>query len=159
MNPVFEDREEMKLVGVRAPFRGVFDDNPNNHEVIPELWQSLVSRLDEISSRVKGFSYGVVECHGADAEERLTYLAAVEVDRFDELPQGMSSFVFPAGKLIKFTHRNATSAIEETVKHIFGTWLPQSGVKARDGLELEIYPAGYDPRDPGSCFEYCLLLM
>ncbi len=56
MTPVIEDARELKLVGFVEPFRGVFDENPNNHEVIPKLWQEFVKRQVEIPNNVEGKS-------------------------------------------------------------------------------------------------------
>lgn len=158
MEPVIERRNEMKLVGLSTPFRGVFDENPNNMEVIPPLWGKFFERFGEIPQKKAGHLYGVVECKNENGQELLTYRVMVEVEAEANVPEGMESFSFPAGELAKFTHKGSPAGIEKTIKYIFGTWLPSSKRKLREGLELEIYPAGYNPQDPNAQFEYCLLL-
>lgn len=139
VEPVFEDIREVKLVGFKGSFRGVFDKNPNNHEVIPKLWQSLMTRFDEIPAKITGNTYGIVICKHVDGVEKLEYLAMVEVENLGDLPEGMDSFVLPAGPIFKFVHKGSPSGINKTLKYIFGTWLPQSKHKLREGLELEPY--------------------
>ena len=158
MEPVIEEREELKLVGFSAPFRGVFDENPNNDQVIPGLWQKLMQQVHQIKNQVEGEIFGVVDCKMIDGNEKLEYRAMVQVNNFDAVPEGMDSFIFPKGKLAKFTHKGSLDGIDKTVKYALGTWLPQTNYKLREGLELEIYPCDFNPQDPNSSFEYCLAL-
>ncbi|MCB0356912.1 MAG: GyrI-like domain-containing protein, partial [Bdellovibrionales bacterium] len=158
MKPSLVESQDLHLIGFKKPFRGVFDENSNNQEVIPKLWQELVARMDEIPNKKSDYLYGVIECNLMDGADTLEYMAAVAVENFKEVPVGMTAFTFTAGKIAKFSHIGSPSEIDKTVKYIFGTWLPQSSYKLREGLELEIYPHDYDPTDPNCRFEYCLAL-
>lgn len=159
VTPKIETQPEMKLIGFSAPFRGIFDENPNNFEVIPPLWANLFKRLGDIQGKVEGPMYGVIDCKDMDGGEELDYMACVEVESFDKVPEGMSTYTFPEGRLAKFTHKGDMKGIDRTIKYALGTWLPQSKEKLREGLELEIYPRDYNPSNPESAMEHCLALI
>lgn len=157
MEPVIEEIEAIKLVGLKAPFRGTTDENPNNFEVIPKLWQELMSRLDEIQNKIEGDAYGVIDCREFETKGAI-YCAMTAVRNFDNVPEGMETFTFPKCRLAKFRHQGNLAGLGKTIQYILGTWVPQSKHKVSDKLELEIYPAGYNPEDPDSYMEYSLML-
>jgi AraC family transcriptional regulator len=73
--------------------------------------------------------------------------ATVEVDGFESVPQGMSSYTLQPGLYAVFEHNGPASDLS-TVLYIFNDWLPNSSTYELDDREhFEVLPPDYDPRD------------
>ena len=165
MEPKITELEEIKLVGVGIQFVGVFSDKCDSEQVIPELWNRFIKRLDEIKNRADDCTYGVVDCFPTDSkeesDEHLVYFACARVDTFSDIPKGMRPIVVPTSKFACFQHVGNNDQIKDTIKYAYGTWLPNSNYKRIDGAELEIYPKteSTECKSGDHCnFEYCIPL-
>ncbi|HTF80639.1 MAG TPA: GyrI-like domain-containing protein [Cytophagales bacterium] len=76
--------------------------------------------------------------------------AAVEVSDLEDMPEGMSSMVLPAGLYAVFLHKGPASAGPLSFQYIFGTWLPSSGYLLDDRPQFELLGAKYKNEDPNS---------
>jgi AraC family transcriptional regulator len=120
---------------------------PATNTRIPELWARFVPRLDEIPHRVTTNTYGV--CLDADPttveEIGFTYVAGVAVERIDGVPPDMVAVTIPASRYAVFTHAGHISRMGDTVKQIWGVWLPQSRHRHVSRPDFESYDARWDP--------------
>jgi len=76
--------------------------------------------------------------------------AAVEVTNFDDVPQGMETFVLPQGLYAVFQYKGSSSEGATFFSWIFTKWLPQSGYILDNRPHFEILGEKYKNNDPGS---------
>jgi AraC family transcriptional regulator len=144
MEPKVMDREGFTVIGMK--YRG---KNENNE--IPQLWQELGPRVEEIKNMVGAqVAYGI--CANTDmATGEFDYIAGFEVSSAEALPEGMVSFEVPGGRYALFT--TTLPKIGETFHNAYQAWLPQAGYQPTGGPEFELYDERFDPQDPDSTFE------
>jgi AraC family transcriptional regulator len=82
--------------------------------------------------------------------------AAVEVPNFDEVPDGMETYILPAGLYAVFVHRGGPATGAATFQYIFGTWLPASEFIVDNRPHFELLGAKYKNDDPASEEEICI---
>lgn len=137
--PRFEDGPALLLAGLEETYAY------NRTEGIPSLWQRFNTHFGNIPGQRGDVAYGV--CSQADAAAgSFRYMAAVEVEDADSLPNGFSTLKLPKQRYAVFLHRGHISAISLTAQHIFGSWLPQSGLEHGQTPDLiERYDDRFDP--------------
>ncbi len=74
--------------------------------------------------------------------------AAVEVDDFGELTNGMENFTLAGGKYAVFIHKGLPSDFPKTSRYIHTEWLPNSFYELDQRPHFEIMQSDYDPTDP-----------
>jgi AraC family transcriptional regulator len=108
---------------------------------IPELWGRFVPRMGEVAHRRGGHTLGL--CMDADAdnvtEVGFTYLAGVEVEHLGSIPEGMIALTVPAHTYAVLMHRGHVSRLPDTVKHVWGRWLPASQYRHVPAPDFELY--------------------
>lgn len=57
----------------------------------------------------------------------------------------MTVMTIPSGTYAMFAHKCQVEKIGLTMKYIYGSWLPKSGMRLRDAPELEIYDQRFRP--------------
>ena len=141
MEPKFETVQEMKIVGLGSDFISILSPDKTNHVVIPKLWGDYMKRADEIKARKSWVDFGV--CTRAAKENihphACYYLAGTEVPAGSEVPAGMQEVTIPSGRYAVFTHTGTLDKLDHTMRFIYGSWLPKSGLKLRDAPDLERY--------------------
>ncbi|MCA1491930.1 AraC family transcriptional regulator [Sinorhizobium alkalisoli] len=137
--PRFEDGPALLLAGLAETY------TYNRTEGIPSLWQRFNTYFGNIPGQRGNVAYGV--CTHADAATgSFRYMAAVEVEDSDSLPNGFSTLKLPKQRYAVFLHRGHISAISNTAQHIFGSWFPQSGLEHGQTPDLiERYDERFDP--------------
>lgn len=116
---------------------------------IPELWARFVPRMDEVPHRRGRHTLGLCVDFGADAlgEAAFTYVAGVEVERLDGLPDGMIALPVPANTYAVLTHSGHLSRLPDLVRHVWGRWLPASRYRHVPAPDFELYdPERWDAR-------------
>lgn len=121
-----------------------------------ELWNKFGPRVREIQN-LKNSDFYSVQIFDEDLEfSRFTpqtvfeKWAAVEVGSFEEIPDGLETFVIPAGKYAIFIHKGLPSDFPKTSRHIFGEWLPSSEFELDNRPHFEIMDKDYKPDDPNA---------
>jgi len=144
MEPKIVSRKAFTVVGIK--YRG---KNENNE--IPQMWQELGPRVEEIKDMVgPQVAYGI-SANMDMATGEFDYIAGFEVSGAEAVPEGMVSFEVPGGKYAVFT--TTLPKIGETFHNAYETWLPQAGYAPTASPELELYDERFDPQDPSSTFE------
>lgn len=141
MEPKFVETEEFKVIGLMANF------NDDTKKGIPELWSIFGPRMGEVTARIEGTTYGVCFPTALD-EENFDYMAAVPVENFETVPEGMVARTVPAHKFAVFTHKTGDDSLhndlQKSVQYIWGTWLPNSGYEHAKVPDFELYDERMD---------------
>ena len=114
--PRFEDGKAMLLAGLRNYY------TMETMREIPALWQRFDPYFDKIPGQVGRVTYGV--CF--PLPEGFDYMAAVEVQGAEGVPQELSLVTMPAERYAVFAHRGHISKLPETCRAIEHDWLPRS---------------------------------
>lgn len=143
MEPKIITKDGFKIIGMK-----IFGGNTNNE--IKELWNQFIPRIGEIEHRLnkdisKDISYGM--CYPTeDMNENgeFEYIASVEVNSLDGIPQGMVGRTIPRQKYAVFTHKGIADRIKETYKYIYGAWQPKSDCELVKAPDFEYYDERFD---------------
>lgn len=144
MEPEIIIRPAMKLLGVAAQY-------DSTDLSLPKLWSAFAPYRDGIPNRVGNDSFGIYESYEEDGDEvRFVYVCTVQVENFDDIPEGMTARELPEQMYARFTHRGSVANIEQTLKHIWGSWLPKSKYDYIERPDFELYRSGYNVKDPNA---------
>lgn len=114
---------------------------------IPELWARFAPCIDTVPNRQGRHTLGIcVDADPSTVEEAgFTYVAAVEVESIGSVPNGMTALTIPAHTYAVFTHRGHISRLKDTVKQVWGRWLPQSPYRHVPAPDFEWYDERFNP--------------
>jgi len=114
--PRFEDGRPMLLAGLRG------DYTMATMREIPALWQRFDSYLGKLPGQISGVTYGV--CF--PSSDGFGYMAGVEVQSAERLPEELSVVTMPREQYAVFAHKGHISKLPETCRAIEHEWLPRS---------------------------------
>jgi AraC family transcriptional regulator len=141
MVPTFEQRERILAVGCAGEF------HPGATEDIGALWDRFVPQMADIPGRVGAATYGIC-CQPEEGQQepgRFTYIAAVEVENLNGIPDGMTGIELPAHEYAVFAYSDGIGPeLPKAMEYIFGEWLPSSEYEL-DGTDFEYYGDDFDP--------------
>jgi AraC family transcriptional regulator len=104
--------------------------------------------MDHVPHRRGAHTLGV--CVDADPstieQDGFTYVAGVEVERIDGVPDGLIALTVPANAYAVFTHTGHIARFPDTVKQVWGRWLPASRYRHVPAPDFEWYDERWDPR-------------
>ena len=86
----------------------------------------------------------------SDLNSSFVKWALVEVEDFNDLPEGMQTFILPQGKYAVFLHKGSASEGYKTFQWIFESWLPNSGYEIANRPHFEILGEKYKNNSPAS---------
>lgn len=137
VHPQIVEVDAVKVVGLRG--ETTLHDN-----VIPELWASFRPRMAEIPHAVpEGRGFGICESQNTiytmNGDARFTEVAAIEVERFGPVPDGMVQKELPGGKYALFVHSGPLPELGLTFDYIWGTWLFTGGYELDGREDYEVY--------------------
>ncbi len=147
ITPRFMTTPGKKLVGIRLSMSLAANRTG-------ELWQNLMPRRNNIANRV-GADHISMSVYPTDYFTRLKpdkpfeKWAAVEVNEFKHVPDGMETFELPGGLYAVF-HYQGPGNDPSIFFHIFGSWLPTSGYIIDDRPHFEILGENYKVMDPNA---------
>jgi len=123
----------------------------NNHTA--ELWQSFMPRRREVVGRVNGemISMQVYRepINFGDLSQEFEKWAVVEVCDFEQVPEGMSTYILNGGLYAVFDYKGLSTDSSIFI-YIFGTWLPNSDYELDDRPHFEVLGDKYRNGDPDS---------
>ncbi|NOU93635.1 AraC family transcriptional regulator [Paenibacillus sp. LMG 31456] len=130
-----ESKEAFTVIGIQCPLSPI---------EAPKVWHSFIQNIHLIENRVQStVSLGVCD----DLNQR--YIASVEVDKVDVVPEGMVSLEIPANEYAVFKHKGSIQGINESFQEI-GRWLHQNNYK---GTHKPPFFELYDERYQGESEE------
>lgn len=149
LNPRIEKLDGFTVVGLRARMSLVANRTG-------ELWQSFMPRRREIRSTIDRALYAV------DVYDDLSYFAAfnptntfekwaaVAVENAENVPDGMSTLVIPAGEYVVFSYKGRPSEAGPTYQFIHGQWLQNSEFKLDNRPHFAVMGEKYKGEHPDS---------
>lgn len=146
------------MVGVRTRGFGVDSEKNNFADKLHRLWGGFLPRMGEIPAARPGTAYGIIKPVSEHGEE-LEYVAALEVERVDSLPEGMVRVDLPEARYATFTHRGHLQRLDQTVNYIYSSWLTRSGLRHSYGADLEVYGPSYQHDSEESLVFYSIPVM
>ncbi len=144
MEPTIITRPAMKIVGIASQY-------DNKDLSLGKLWTAFKPYRDNIPNRIGEECFGIYESYEEhDDEITFSYVCSVQVKSFDDIPQGMSGREIPEQLYAKFIHKGPISSLDQTLKHIWGSWLPKSKYEYVEKPDFELYPANFNNSDPNN---------
>ena len=148
MNPGIVNIGEKKLVGNRmtmsfADYRAA------------ELWKTFMPRRKEVKNAISDELVSMViyqPGHFSDFNPTNEFerWASVEVPDFDQVPEGMETFLLPGGLYAVFLHKGDAAGFVKTFRYIMETWLPHSEYILDNRPHFEVLGSKYKNNDPES---------
>lgn len=136
--------EITNIEGFTAVGMYCIDTNP---EEVMALWEEFVPRIIEIPGvQMDDDAYGVFLAYN-EASGEFSYLACVESDMSEPLPEGMAELEITGGEYAVFTFPFVL--LDEIFDYAYGEWLPESAYTHGDGYDFEYYPAEFIPSEEG----------
>ncbi|MDQ3200941.1 MAG: GyrI-like domain-containing protein [Pseudomonadota bacterium] len=111
---------------------------------IPDLWEKFIPEIGNIPGQKNEVTYGI--CCNPDGQGSFEYIAGVEIDKLDDLPEKFRWVEVQPQQYAIFEHKGSLKTLPETFQYIWKTWLPQSGREAADAPEFERYSEDFNPR-------------
>ncbi|KPB03284.1 transcription activator [Bacillus sp. CHD6a] len=138
--PVIKDLNLLKLTGFRVLCAG--KDYPVK---IPNASKLLESRLSEIKNvKNKDIQFGAFLVDTLSQEED-GYWVAVEVEEFEDTPDGMVTLTIPAQRYAATKYEGPTSGIFNAYDELH-SWAAEQGYKRlKNKWHLEIFESWGDP--------------
>jgi len=107
-----------------------------------QVWQNFMTRKDEILHKVNSSFISLQEYDPLyfleyNAENVFYKWAAIEVSRYENIPEGMESIDLPGGLYAVFDYKGQ-STDANIYQYVFTSWLPHSYYKLDDRLHIEI---------------------
>lgn len=121
---------------------------------VPNQWQRFAPWIGHVPGQIGLATYGVV-FSGGDGPAT-DYLAAVEVETFDNLPSDLAPARLAAQTYAVFHHPGHISEIRAVWRTIWAVWVPERLKKLSDAPFFERYPETFDGMTGRGGFEIWL---
>ena len=147
MTPKITNIEQKKLIGQRLSMSLLQNKTG-------QLWGQFAPRIKEISSRTSSNKISM-QVYPTDYYKNFSPAnefekwAAVEVSNFNEVPEGMETFILDGGLYAVFDYKGS-SADPSIFQYIFSVWIPNSKYIIDDRPHFEVLGAKYKNNDPDS---------
>ena len=147
MNPRIEKLKEKKLLGYHLKM-----SLTNN--LTGQLWGQFGPKIkaiknkmseDKISMQIYEPSY----FQNFDPSNEFEKWTTVEVENFDEIPEGMETFILEEGTYAVFDYKGS-STDNAIYQYIFWKWLPNAPYLIDDRPHFEVLGKNYKNNDPNS---------
>ena len=137
---ILEEINSKKLVGINLKMSLA-------ESKIVELWSTFMPRLSEINNIINPDLYSLQVYSSNYFDEfnpKLVFeqWALIEVENFDNIPDGMKSFVLPEGLYAVFLHKGMNTD-NSIFQYIYGSWLPNSAYQLDSRPHFELLGSKY----------------
>lgn len=139
LTPRFVEGDEMRVIGLGERY------DSGTMGRIPEQWERLQKRLNEVRGRTEEAQFGLFY-HLGESPFAAEYVTGIMVADDAPLPAGFVERRLPARRHAVFIHRGHVSGLRPLVDAIFREWLPRSGQVAGGNPDfVEAYGEHFDP--------------
>ncbi len=120
------------------------------------LWQKFKPQVKSITNKKTTDFYSIqMYNHDFDIQQfspttRFEKWAAIEVENFKNIPDGLEKFTLSTGKYAVFIHKGTPKEFHKTAAYIYGIWLPSSTYQLDNRPHFEIMSENYNPNDPNA---------
>lgn len=135
--PRFESGHFLLIAGLGGRFTA------DTTKGIPDLWEKFIPEIGKIPGQKSEVTYGI--CCNPDGKGGFEYIAGVEIDKLDDLPEKYRWVEVQPQRYAVFEHKGSLENLPQTFQYIWETWLPQSGKEAADAPEFERYSEDFNP--------------
>lgn len=133
MEPEIIIQPETKVIGVSNSYQEEDLD-------IETLWSAFRPYVSQITNRVGTDAFGIYEEYSeTETGVGFTYICSIEVSDFDSVPKGMISRIIPEQMYVVFRHEGSLAFLPETLRYIWGSWLPKSKYQYTETPDFELY--------------------
>jgi AraC family transcriptional regulator len=129
LKPVLVEQKKIFLIGLVTTGR----------DTTPELWSILNETLQEILPQEGKHKFYRVNCHPKRREDRSFYFFGVETTSLEPPQPPFVIQALPAGSYARFLYRGKSDSLHLALDYIYTTWLPKSGCRLADSIEVEFY--------------------
>lgn len=138
MEPEIIQLPAMKIVGIANRYS-------DGDLSLPKLWSGFRPYRNNIPNRVGSDFFGIYESYQENEDEtEFVYICSAQVSSFDDVPEGMISRELSAQTYARFSHKGPINKLEESLKYIWGSWLPKSKYEYNDRPDFELLPNDYN---------------
>jgi AraC family transcriptional regulator len=107
------------------------------------IWQLFMPRLKEIKNAVSADLFSLQNYPenyftNFTPETLFTKWAAIEINDFENIPEGFEKLMIPEGKYAVFLHKGNTEMFTQTAQYIYAEWLPNSGFQLDNKPHFEV---------------------
>jgi len=142
MEPEIMNQPEIRVVGIVTEY----DDTDFD---LLKIWQPFLSYQEPIPNVIGTEGFGIYEASQPEGGDvAFSYVCSIEVSSFDDVPESMESRIIPEQLYAKFTHKGPLANLHETLKYIWGSWLPKSNYDYLEKSDFELYPQDFDDSNP-----------
>ncbi|WP_459129868.1 GyrI-like domain-containing protein [Guggenheimella bovis] len=132
MKPEIVRLEKRMIVGVAYT-------GENDYDEVMKVWTELSKRVEEIPNIHKDTHFYGLSEPLYSGEDKIQYLAGVEVDRVDTVPQGMQAWYVNHENYVAVVHDSNADSLGSTYQKIYDEILPELGLKPADSYDFEVY--------------------
>lgn len=105
------------------------------------MWMPFAPHAERLAHRVGSHFFGIYEEYEEEEDDvGFTYVCAMEVENFDNVPEGMVTRTLPEQLYAVFRHDDEAPSIPQTMKYIWGSWLPKSKYEYSERPDFELFP-------------------
>ncbi|MCX7710406.1 MAG: GyrI-like domain-containing protein [Clostridia bacterium] len=136
-------KDEMKVIGIATITTNIKDEGMMQAFM---LWGEFLGKnlAERIPNRINPhirlgvyFDYEKNFCH---SEGKYSFLAGVEVDSLESIPEGMVGITIPKAKYAVFTAKGEMKQeIQKTWKSIWTQWPIESGMERAYTVDMEVF--------------------
>lgn len=147
MTPRFINLKAKKLVGKKL----IMSLASNR---MAELWKSFMPEKHKIkgpctNDLISMVIYQTDHFKNFDLSNEFERWATLEVDEFEDIPEGFETFTLPHGLYAVFDYKGSSND-PSVFQFIYGTWLPNSGFVLDNRPHFEVLGEKYKNNDPNS---------
>lgn len=124
---------------------GIRGETSTLHNILPELWNSLLEICSQIPASSDARRFGICETDrtevsiSKDGNVTFSEIVGIEVDSFGCLPKGVDVKIIPGGRYAVFTHKGTVATLLKTYDYIWGSWVLFTKEKLDEREDFEIY--------------------
>jgi len=143
IQPKIITKPEMTVIGISTVYQ--YDDFN-----LGKMWSVFKQRKAEITNMLPNTTgFGIYENYqentGVDETTVFTYLCCREVSSLNNIPEGMVGRVIPEQMYAVFTHKGTVDNMDNTLRYIWGDWLPASRYSYANKPDFELYSKKFIP--------------
>lgn len=150
LNPTFKTKPAFRVIGKTC-------QSTMKNNTIPALWGTFGTYCDSIPGTIHsrtalGICY-FEDCGEMTDETPFTYLAGMEVNPGQAVPEGMVARDVPTAEYAVFEHHGSLENLHNTYNAIYGQWMPHSGYERSQVDDFEVYDERFKFGEPDSIME------
>ena len=159
LEPRIYSTEERFFIGIKTEVIGIESEKNNIAKKLPELWDTFIPRLGEISEPLNETCYGIISYEkNHNNRNALHYLACTEVSKIHNIPEGMVTTVLPEQQYAEFQHKGMVCVenVNRTINYIYSSWLMNSKMRHTYQPDIEIYGPEFRVKSEDSIIYYAI---